>query len=123
MKSFRNIIKEEILKEVSYTLLERFIPLLIEYVKHFGDKGKLESNSTSLKRYYEPYLEDAYKWASEKLDDVKRNGFPYFKHLFEVDVNNNVKINKRGLIYVERDIAFDVTEDLTIKDYKSIGEC
>ena len=68
-------------------------------------------------------MEEAYKWASEKVDEIRRYGFAYFKYLFGVDVINKFTLNKRGLIYVERAIMLDLDEDLSLLNYSSIGEC
>lgn len=96
---------------------------IVEYVKSFGSKGKLENCTKPFKEYYEPYLEKGFEWASQKLSDIRRDGFPYFKFLFKSYVANNFKFNKRGLIYVERSIDFDINTDTGQLKYNSIGEC
>lgn len=102
---------------------EEIVSSVISYIKGFGEKGKLPSCDVPFKNYFTPYLEEAYKWASEKVFEIRRYGFAYFKYLFGVDVINKFTLNKRGLIYVERAIMLDLDEDLSLLNYSSIGEC
>ena len=116
-KIIKNILNESInqISSITYNI--------IEYVKKFGNKGKLPSNSLSLKSYYGPYLQTAYKWACEKVDGIERRGFAFFEHELRVNVLRNFTFNKRGLIYVERSIDIDYSGDLNDLHYVSIGEC
>lgn len=96
---------------------------IITYIKSFGEKGKLESVTKPLDRYYKPCLQEAYKWACESVPGVSRDGFTYFSHLFRNYIVSRFMRNKRGLIYVERSIDFDYSKDLNELNYISIGEC
>lgn len=99
------------------------INIVTSYIKSFGEKGKLPSCDGRFDSYYEPYLKQAYEWASEKIDEIRVSGFAYFKYLFGVNVINKITLNKRRLIYVERAIILDLDEDLNLLNYSSIGEC
>lgn len=96
---------------------------IANYIKSFGVKGKLPSFDGNLKDYYESSLEEAYKWGCESTDYIKKDGFPFFKHNFIVDVVARFLFNKRRLIYVERSIDIDTSEGLENLHYKSVGEC
>lgn len=118
---FSNIIKKiinESINQISVTSEN-----IIKYIKGFGNKGKLPSNTIPLKTYYAPYLKLAYEWACEKVSTVERNGFAFFEHELRVNVLRNFTLNKRGLIYVERSIDIDYGGDLNDLHYTSIGEC
>lgn len=121
--------KTIILNESQFNVLfenanDGIINSITQYIKGFASsKGKLPSNDIPLKEYYKPYLKQAYEWAAEKLDDVRRNGFAYFEMLFRNYVVGNFKLNKRGLIYVERSIDFNVDKEVGELEFKSIGEC
>lgn len=121
--------KTIILNESQFnSLFENSIGVVInsitQYIKGFSrSKGKLPSNDIPLKEYYKPYLNQAYGLVCDKLDDVKRNGFAYFEMLFRNYVVGNFKMNKRGLIYVERSIDFNIDKGLRELEFKSIGEC
>ena len=96
---------------------------IVNYIKSFGQKGKLPSFDGKLNDYYDDYLKQAYEWASEKLDSVRRDGFAYFKSEFRVNVLSNFRYNKRNLIYVERSIDIDVSKGFDNLQFKSVGEC
>lgn len=104
-------------------LKKGFEQSIIAYIKNFGQRGKLPSFDGRLKDFYMPYMEQAYEWAAEKLDDVRYKGFPYFKWDFGANVVSNFKENKRGLIYVERSIDIDTSQGTDGLEFKSIGEC
>lgn len=114
------------LNKIISEVIDRFLvhegneSAIIGYIKQFGIKGKLPSCSSSLVGYYKPYLEQAYDWASSKLSDIKREGFASFVRSFRVDIIGNFKLNKRGLIYVERSLDIDGLDGL---GYSSVGEC
>jgi hypothetical protein len=96
---------------------------IIQYVKSFARKGKLPSVTASLRTYYEPYMSQAYQWASESVEGVSRYGSAFFERDFRVNVAGKFAFNKRGLIYVERSIDFDYDSDIGKLNYSSIGEC
>ncbi len=119
-------ITENQLKTIIESAINSFnniIPNIIEYVKGFGQKGKLPPVDKPLSDYYKTAMQTAYEWACESTDDVKRYGFAYFEHNFKVDVVNNFIFSKHGLIYVERSIDIDTSEGLDSLKYSSIGEC
>jgi hypothetical protein len=130
MKKIRiteNKIKQIVNESIKKILMESYnddkVNIVISYIKSFGEKGKLPSCDGNFRTYYEPYLKQAYEWASEKINEIRVSGFAYFKHLFGVNVINKITLNKRGLIYVERAIILDLDEDLNLLNYSSIGEC
>ena len=128
MSNFNNILNEQITKSINnFVLLKEsfsnYASKVIDYIKSFGKKGKLPSNNEPLEKYYNPSLDTAYKWACESTDGVERDGYAWFKHCFSVDVCGRFKINKRGLIYVERSIDFDTGEGFDNMNYASVGEC
>lgn len=100
-----------------------FTDSIIRYIKGFGEKGKLPSFSGKLSDYYKPMLKQAYEWACEKVDGIRSNGFAYFDWEFRTKVINNFTLSKRGLIYVERSIDFDVSKGFDNLQFKSVGEC
>ena len=53
---------------------EEIVSSVISYIKGFGERGKLPSCDVPFKNYFTPYLEEAYKWASEKVYEIKRCG-------------------------------------------------
>lgn len=98
---------------------------IISYLKSFGQKGKLQPFTGNLRDFY--YKTDAakqaYKWACESVDGVSRDGFVYFVRNFDVEVVGRFTLNKRGLIYVEREMDLDTSDDFEDLCFKSIGEC
>lgn len=100
-----------------------FIEDIITYVKGFGQKGKLPSFEGNLRDCYKPYMEQAYEWACEKVDGVRHDGFAYFDWELRNKVINQFKLNKRGLIYVERSIDIDTSRGMDNLGFKSVGEC
>lgn len=114
------IITEEQLKWWSNN---EYMTRIVNYIKGFGQKGKLPSFDGKLKDYYEDSLGKAYEWGCESTDGVERYGFQSFKHDFIVDVLGRFIFNKRGLIYVERSIDVDVSEGFEKLGFKSVGEC
>ena len=104
-------------------LTGKYTENIINYIKGFGQKGKLPSFEGRLRDCYEPHMKQAYEWASEKLDDVKYHGLAYFEWDFGANVICNFKLNKRGLIYVERSIDIDTSQGTDNLEFKSVGEC
>lgn len=103
---------------------ETLISSITNYIKGFASqKGKLPPCDKPLQEYYSNHLYQAFEWASQKLDDVRRNGFAYFKSQFKNYIVNHFTFNKRGLIYIERSIDFDVDSELGELTFNSIGEC
>ena len=96
---------------------------ILSYIKSFGIKSKLPSFNGSFKDYFKGVLQDAYEWCCNKLDDIKRYGFAYFEREFRVNVISHLTLNKRGLIYVERSIDFDMSNGVNNLSYSSVGEC
>ena len=115
----------KIIKESIYSILDmdKNFPIILSYIKGFGEKGKLPSCDKKFSDYFVPYLEQAYEWACEKVDGIRRDGFAYFKHLFYNYVISKFTLNKRGLIYVERSIDFKLGDNFELLGYSSIGEC
>ena len=72
---------------------------------------------------YGPYMEEAYNWACKSTDGVQRDGFAFFKRHFNIDIAGRFNYNKRGLIYVERNIDIDTNQETNELEFKSIGEC
>ena len=116
-KTLKSIISETI------NYIRDFPEKVMRYIRSFGTKGKLPSVDEPLSVYYESALSTAYKWACESVEGVSRDGDVYFKHNFKVNVLGNFTFSKRGLIYVERSIAFDISKGFDDLQYKSIGEC
>lgn len=107
--------------QLRHLLYESTIDNIISYVKGFGSKGKLGSCDISLKEYYKSYEEDAFNWIKENGEvDRDLHSFPYFDWYWRINAVSNFVINKRGLIYVERDITLG---DVNEVNYNSIGEC
>lgn len=103
---------------------EALISNITNYIKSFASgKGKLPSCDEPLQNFYNQHLYQAFEWASQKLDDVRRSGFAYFKSQFKNYIINHFTFNKRGLIYVERSIDFDIDKELGELSFSSIGEC
>lgn len=96
---------------------------VLDYVKGFGEKGKLPSCDKPLRDYYTSALQTAYEWACESTDGVSRDGFAYFKHQFKNYITNEFKFSKRGLVYVERSIILDTSRGFDDLGFKSVGEC
>ena len=96
---------------------------IITYIKSFGQKGKLPSFDGKLKDCYKPYMQQAYEWACQKVDGIKRDGFVYFDWELRNNVINKFMVNKRGLIYVERSIDIDTSQGTDNLEFKSVGEC
>ena len=97
--------------------------LIMPYIKSFGQKGKLPTFNGYLKDCYKDSFQQAYEWACESTDGVKRDGLSYFEYLFGAYVVGDFTINKRGLIYVERSIDLDITKGFDGLSFKSVGEC
>lgn len=95
---------------------------IITYIKSFGQKGKLPSFDGKLKDCYKPYMQQAYEWACQKVDGIKRDGFVYFDWELRNNVINKFMVNKRGLIYVERSIDIDTSQGTDNLEFKSVGE-
>lgn len=99
------------------------IDTIVQYIKSFGNKGKLPSVTEPLRSYYEPYMEEAFKWCIDNdTEDTRRNGFPFFQRHFVVDIVGHFIFNNRGLIYVERQIVVK-PDNINTLTYKSVGEC
>jgi hypothetical protein len=99
---------------------------IINYIKSFGQKGKLPSFNSSINEMWYKYFDEAYQWVCESLPEVAKNGPAWIKRNLKIMINSKWTYNKRNLIYVERSIDFLFNNDtLTIDDlnYKSIGEC
>lgn len=107
-----------IIESISSTVLK-----IIDYVKSFGQKGRLPDFNGKLQDCYEDGLQTAFEWAKESTDDVGRNGIVWLKWYFRTHITANFTFNKRGLIYVERSIDFNMSDDLSALQFKSIGEC
>lgn len=116
------IINERQFKLITETV-ENVISDIINYVKSFGQKGKLDPFNGRLYDCYKEALQTAYQWACENDSDLKRYGFRSFEHDFKVYVTNSFTLNKRGLIYVERSIDIDTSKGLGDLKFKSVGEC
>lgn len=116
------ILNEKQIKFLFENLVQEIDDNIIQYIKSFGEKGKLPTFNDSLKSLYTPFLKQAYEWASEKIDEIKRYGFPFFVSNFKTNVIGKFTISKRNLIYVERSIDIDTTS-LNALDFKSLGEC
>lgn len=97
--------------------------LIIPYIKSFGQKGKLPTFNGYLKDCYKDSIQQAYEWACDSTDGVKRDGLSYFEYLFNSYVVGGFTINKRGLIYVERSIDLDISKGFDGLSFKSVGEC
>lgn len=98
--------------------------LIIQYVKSFGKKGKLNQFDGYIRDFYKnDPIQKAYEWACESTDGVQREGFASFEHAFRTQVLSNFTINRRGLIYVERSIDLNVSDDFNELGFKSVGEC
>lgn len=102
---------------------DNIIYCIINYIKSFGQVGKLPSFDGRLSNYYNDALQTAYKWACESVDGIERYGFRSFEHDFKVNIANYFTLNKRGLIYVERSIDIDASKGLNDLKFKSVGEC
>ena len=96
---------------------------IVNYIKSFGHKGKLPNYEGRLIDAYGPYMEEAYNWACKSTDGVQRDGFAFFKRHFSIDIVGRFNYNKRGLIYVERNIDIDTNQEINELGFKSIGEC
>ena len=96
---------------------------IVTYLKTFGAKGKLPSFDGQFNSYFKNVLMTAYEWASDKIDEIKRYGFAFFAHEFRINVISKLTLNKRGLIYVERSIDLDLSQDFDGLNFSSIGEC
>ena len=96
---------------------------IVNYIKSFGKKGKLPNYEGRLIDAYGPYMEEAYNWACKSTDGVQRDGFAFFKRHFSIDIAGRFNYNKRGLIYVERNIDIDTNQETNELEFKSIGEC
>jgi hypothetical protein len=97
---------------------------IVEYIKSFGKKGKLPEFKGDLREIYKPYLKQAFDWACENdIENVRRYGDVWFNREFNIEVVGSFTFNKRGLIYVERNIDIDVSKDVNELNYKSVGEC
>lgn len=116
------IINETQLNRINESADEK-ISCIINYIKSFGQKGKLPSVNRPLSDWYNDALQTAYEWASKSTDGIVTNGFAYFKHQFKNYIENSFTISKRGLIYVERSIDVDASNGLDKLNFKSIGEC
>lgn len=116
------LISETQLKRITESADDK-ISCIIDYIKSFGQKGKLPSVSGRLSDWYDDALQTAYEWACKSTDGIARNGFAYFKHKFYSYITNSFTINKRGLIYVERSIDIDVSKGMDNLKFKSVGEC
>lgn len=112
----RKILKEETER---YNTTEE----IINYIRSFGQKGKLQSNSKPISEYYKPFIQQAYEMIKkdEPNSEVVYNGFPWFEREFRINVLGKLTTNKRGLIYVEREI--EVQGDLNNLNFSSVGEC
>ena len=117
------IITEKQFKLITETFEDDITSCIINYIKGFGQSGKLPSFNGRLSDCYNDALKTAYKWACESVDGVKRCGFESFKRDFKTDIANFFILNKRGLIYVERSIDIDASKGLDDLKFKSIGEC
>lgn len=96
---------------------------IVNYIKSFGQKGKLPSFDGKLRDYYEEFMSKAFEWASEKDDNIRRDGLRLFDSNFRVNVLSNFRSNKRNLIYVERSIDIDISKGFDDLQFKSVGEC
>lgn len=95
---------------------------ILNYIRTFGEKGKLPSFDGRLKDVCMNGMKEAYRWATESVDGVQRYGFASFVHDFNI-ILSKFTYNKRGLIYVERSIDLDVSQGFDDMNFKSIGEC
>lgn len=130
MKLSKKVISEIVYRVITkinesyYEYFEIYKEKIISYIKQFGKKGKLDLYNGDLSNdYYQKYIRGAYEWMSENNPDITREGFAYFKFMFNSYIANNFKTNKRGLIYVERMIDIDMSKDLSTLDFSSVGEC
>lgn len=91
---------------------------IVDYIKSYGEKGKLLRNDKPLSYYYNPFMKQAYEWFKNNKH-VKDEGDAYFDYQWRM-TENCFTINSRGLIYVER--SMDLM-DTNKGDHKSVGEC
>lgn len=122
LSELHNIIFESISSVINKSYEDRSWRI-INYIKGFGSKGKLPSFSGSIKELYREKFNEAYEWASESSEEVRRYGRVWAERDIYVETIGRWKFNKRNLVYVERSIDLDMDEDLGELKYKSIGEC
>lgn len=115
--------KSTAIREAVGGLKTGFEQNIVNYIKSFGKKGKLPNYDGRLIDAYGPYMEEAYNWACKSTDGVQRDGFAFFKRHFNIDIAGRFNYNKRGLIYVERNIDIDTNQETNELEFKSIGEC
>lgn len=118
----RVVITENQLRALVENAVDKITPI-IDYVKSFGQKGKLPPFNGAFANYYQDAMRTAYEWACESTPGVSRDGFASFMRDFCVNILGNLTLNKRNLIYVERSIDLDTSKDSHDSGFKSVGEC
>lgn len=115
-----NLLNNIINESINSILDEKNI--IIDYIKSFGNKGKLPSFNDSIKDIYKKYFLEAFNWAEQNSDELKYNGKVWAEREIYVNTIGKWLFNKRGLVYVERSIDIDISDIDNLK-YKSVGEC
>jgi hypothetical protein len=113
-----NAVVHRVLNEAVGYLKTGYEQYIVNYIKSFGHKGKLPNYEGRLIDAYGPYMEEAYNWACKSTDGVQRDGFAFFKRHFSIDIVGRFNHNKRGLIYVERNIDIDTNQEINELELK-----